>query len=133
MSLVKAMLNRSNGIKDLKRMVEDKKNEEKLQEMLKAQEALLENYSADDKKPKKHFDASTLELGGMTYFKMDKKWVRISVLTRDNEADITKFKFHFRNSYGNKVFISAKTYIEAQAVADAIYSQGMYKVSGSVV
>lgn len=126
----------ANALSGYKKQLEDAKNDEKIKRMLEEQNSLLNKYSSEKKAKKKSFDELVLEVGGMTHYNFNKKWYRISVLpchNKDDDFEITKFKFHFKNGFGHTVFISAKTYSDAQAVVNDIYGDGMYKVSASVV
>lgn len=135
MSLAKALSGYKSQLEAVKKQQEDIKNEEKINQMLKVQQDLLDKYESENvfKKQKKCYDPSVLEKGGNTHFKVNSKWFRISVLTGSNESDITKYKFHIKNGHGNIVFVSAKSYVDAQAVIDAIYGRNMFSVSGSAV
>jgi hypothetical protein len=150
MSLRNALIKNVKSMKELKKVIDEQNEQTKIEIMLEEQRKLLEQYDNDivqkegvfvdenvipvkEKKPKKYFDESVLQNGGHTHYQLNSKWYRISVLTNDNESDITKYKFHTKNGHDNTVFVSAKTYADAQGVIDSIYGKGMYKVSGVIV
>lgn len=92
----------------------------------------------------KFFDESVLSEGGATHFNLDGKWYAVSVLSLEDISALEdeelicedippKYKFHVRNAFGDYVFIKARDYKDAQAVADAMFGKGRYKVSASNV
>ena len=150
MSLRNALIKNVKSMKELKKAIDEQNEQIKIEMMLEEQRKLLEHYGSEtvtdenktveenvipvkEKKPKKCFDESVLQNGGHTHYQLNGKWYAISVLTQENESDITKYKFHTVNGHGNIVFVSAKSYSDAQGVVDNIYGKGMYKVSGVVV
>lgn len=96
---------------------------------------------------------STLEYiivnGGVYSYKHNGKNIKLSVLTQDdislldnvdnlNEQGIeydlpTKYKFHCMLANGNRLFVRAKDYIEAQAIVDELLGNNLYKVSSSKI
>ena len=110
----------------------------KIAEMLKQQIALLDegldiNKDGDVVKVKKEWNENILADGGISYYKLNDKWYRISVC--NNDSDIV-LKYWFKNALGVKVSVSAKTLKEAQAVVNDIYGvskdgKGKYSVSAS--
>ena len=57
--------------------------------------------------------------------------VKITVLTQDQEPTevSNKGKFSFRNACGNRIYISVKSYREADEFVAEIYGKGVYRVS----
>lgn len=100
----------------------------------------------------KKFDLKVLELGGTTYWNrkvvkqtVDKKTgvvkskegvqkVKIVVLTdQQDHSDVSnKGKFSFRNACGNRIYVSVKSYKEADEFVAEVYGKGMYRVSSVV-
>ena len=135
---------------EFKKQLEDKATDEKIAKMLAEQSDILNktiskdvnaskdtkskdvNASKDTKsKPKKWFDESVLSNGGNTHYKLNDKWYRISV---DSKSDVeyTQFKFHTTTALGYVLYISAKTYKDAQDVVDDIFGKkGLYLVSAT--
>ena len=112
----------------------------KIADMLKQQKALLDegldiNEYGDIVKVKKEWDETILDVGGVSYYKMNGKWYRVSVCNNDNDVVL---KYWFKNALGIKVSVSTKTLKEAQAVVNDIYgvskdNKGKYTVSASKV
>lgn len=57
--------------------------------------------------------------------------IKITVLTQDQESTEVgnKGKFSFRNACGNRIYISVKSYKEADEFVTAMYGKGTYRVS----
>ena len=122
-----------NALMGFKKQLEDKATDEKIAKMLAEQSNILnKGVSKDTKsKPKKWFDESVLSNGGNTYYKLNDKWYRISI---DSKIDVeyTQFKFHTTTALGYVLYISAKTYKDAQDVVDDIFGKkGLYLVSAT--
>ena len=88
------------------------------------------------KKDKKEWDENVLTKGGVTYFAMKTpdgktKKVKISVLTEKDEFNVisSKGKFLIKNAMGNKIYMSVKSYKEADMIIGQIYGSGMYRVT----
>ena len=119
-----------NALMGFKKQLEDKATDEKIAKMLAEQSDIL-NKGASKTKPKKWFDESVLSNGGNTHYKLNDKWYRISV---DSKSDVeyTQFKFHTTTALGYVLYISAKTYKDAQDVVDDIFGKkGLYLVSAT--
>ena len=87
--------------------------------------------------------------GGVHSYKHNGKNIKLSVLTQDelslldnvdnlNEKGVeynlpTKYKFHCMLANGNRLFVRAKDYIEAQAIVDELLGSKLYKVSCSKI
>ena len=126
-----------NALMGFKKQLEDKATDEKIAKMLAEQSDILNNGVSKDTKntkqpsPKKWFDESVLSNGGNTHYKLNDKWYRISV---DSKGDVeyTQFKFHTTTALGYVLYISAKTYKDAQDVVDDIFGKkGLYLVSAT--
>ena len=117
-----------NALMGFKKQLEDKATDEKIAKMLAEQSDIL-NKGVSKAKAKKWFDESVLSSGGDTHYKLNDKWYRISV---DSKSDVeyTQLKFHATTALGYVLYISAKTYKDAQDVVDGIFGKkGLYLVS----
>ena len=120
-----------NALLGFKKQLEDKATDEKIAKMLAEQSDILNKHVAKSATPKKWFDESVLYKGGNTHYKLNDKWYRISV---DSKSDVeyTQFKFHTTTALGYVLYISAKTYKDAQDVVDDIFGKkGLYLVSAT--
>ena len=105
-----------------------------IQTMLREQQRLLDegcvnntiNKDGDIIKVKKEWNENILADGGVSYYKMNDKWYRVSVCDGDNDIIL---KFRFKDAMGRWVSVSTKTLKEAQAVVNDIYGKGKYIVS----
>ena len=110
----------------------------KIQAMLDEQKRLLNegldiSKDGDIIKVKKEWDEDILTDGGISYYKLNDKWYRVSVCNGDNDVVL---KYWFKNALGVKVSVSTKTLKEAQAVVNDIYGvskdgKGKYNLSAS--
>ena len=120
-----------NALMGFKKQLEDKATDEKIAKMLAEQSDILNKHVAKSATPKKWFDESVLSNGGNTHYKLNDKWYRISV---DSKSDVeyTQFKFHTTTALGYVLYISTKTYKDAQDVVDDIFGKkGLYLVSAT--
>ena len=120
-----------NALMGFKKQLEDKATDEKIAKMLAEQSNILNKGVVKQPSPKKWFDESVLSNGGNTHYKLNDKWYRISV---DSKSDVeyTQFKFHTTTALGYVLYISAKTYKDAQDVVDDIFGKkGLYLVSAT--
>ena len=120
-----------NALIGFKKQLEDKARDEKIAKMLAEQSDILNKGVVKQPSPKKWFDESVLSNGGNTHYKLNNKWYRISV---DSKSDVeyTQFKFHTTTALGYVLYISAKTYKDAQDVVDDIFGKkGLYLVSAT--
>ena len=120
-----------NALMGFKKQLEDKATDEKIAKMLAEQSDILNKSVSKQPKPKKWFDESVISNGGNTHYKLNDKWYRISV---DSKSDVeyTQFKFHTTTALGYVLYISAKTYKDAQDVVDDIFGKkGLYLVSAT--
>lgn len=95
----------------------------KIQAMLDEQKRLLGegldiNKDGDIIKVKKEWNEDILTDGGISYYKMNDKWYRVSVCDGDNDVIL---KFRFKDAVGRWVSVSARSLKEAQQVIDSIY------------
>ena len=79
-------------------------------------------------KVKKEWDENILADGGISYYKLNDKWYRVSVVGDNNDIIL---KFRFKDAMGRWVSVSTKALKEAQAVVNDIYGKGKYTVSVS--
>ena len=105
---------------------QEKKEKEivaKIQAMIDEQKRLLGegldiNKDGDIVKVKKEWNDDILTDGGVSYYKMNDKWYRVSVCDNDNDIIL---KFRFKDAIGRWVSVSARSLKEAQQVIDSIY------------
>ena len=133
MSLKNALMGYKQQIDAVKKQLEDKATDEKIAKMLAEQSDIINKGTSKETKTKakKRFDESVLSNGGNTHYKLNDKWYRISV---DSKSDVeyTQFKFHTTTALGYVLYISAKTYKDAQDVVDGIFGKkGLYLVSAT--
>ena len=113
---------------------QEKKDKEivaKIQAMLNEQKRLLGkgldiNKDGDIVKVKKEWNENVLTDGGVSYYKLNDKWYRVSVCDGDNDIVL---KFKIKSALGKTLSVSARTYQEAQSVIDDIFGKGKYIVS----
>ena len=112
----------------------------KIQAMLDEQKRLLGegldiSKDGDIVKVKKEWNEGILTNGGVSYYKLNNKWYRVSVCGDDNNVIL---KFRFKDAMGRWVSVSAKALKEAQQVVDDIYGtpkdgKSKYSVSASKI
>ena len=95
----------------------------KIQAMIDEQNRLLNegmdiNKDGDIVKVKKEWNENVLTEGGISYYKLNDKWYKVSVCDGDNDVIL---KFRFKDAMGRWVSISAGSLKEAQQVIDSIY------------
>ena len=95
----------------------------KIQAMIDEQKRLLNegldiNKDGDIIKVKKEWNEAILTDGGISYYKLNDKWYRVSVCDGDNDVIL---KFRFKDAVGRWVSVSARSLKEAQQVIDSIY------------
>ena len=120
----------------LMQLQQEKKEKEitaRIQAMIDEQKRLLGegldiSKDGDIIKVKKEWNEDILTDGGISYYKLNDKWYRVSVCDGDNDIVL---KYWFKNALGVKVSISTKALKEAQAVINDIYGKGKYIVSAS--
>ena len=101
---------------------QEKKEKEivdKIQAMLNEQNRLLNEGCVNNTiKAKKEWDEYVLINGGISYYKLNNKWYKVSVCDGNNDVIL---KFRFKDAIGRWVSVSAKSIKEAQQVVDSIY------------
>ena len=115
---------------------QEKKEKEivdKIQAMIDEQKRLLNegldiNEDGDIVKVKKVWNEDILMNGGVSYYKLNDKWYRVSVCNGDNDIIL---KFRFKDAVGRWVSVSSRTLRDAQSVVNDIYGKGKYIVSAS--
>ena len=116
---------------------QEKKEKEitaRIQAMINEQKRLLGegcvnntvNKDGDITKVKKEWNENVLTEGGISYYKLNNKWYKVSVCDGDNDVIL---KFRFKDAMGRWVSISAATLKEAQVVVDDIFGKHKYTVS----
>ena len=108
---------------------------ENIEAMLAQQKALLGegldiSKDGDIIKVKKEWNEDILTDGGISYYKLNNKWYRVSVCNNDNDIVL---KFRFKDAIGRWVSVSAKSIKEAQSVVDDIFGKGKYTVSACYI
>ena len=101
---------------------QEKKEKEitaRIQAMIDEQNSLLnEGCVNNTTKVKKGWDEYVLINGGISYYKLNNKWYKVSVCDGDNDVIL---KFRFKDAIGRWVSVSATTLKQAQQVVDSIY------------
>ena len=116
---------------------QEKKEKEimaKIQTMLDEQRRLLDvgcinntvNKDGDIVKVKKEWNPNILTEGGISYYKLNDKWYKVSVCNNDNDVVL---KFKIKTALDKTLSVSAKTLKEAQSVVDDLFGKGKYVVS----
>ena len=93
-------------------------------------EGLDINKDGDIIKVKKEWNENILADGGISYYKLNDKWYRVSVVGDNNDIIL---KFRFKDAMGRWVSVSAKSIQQAQSVVDDIFGKGKYIVSSGKV
>ena len=124
MSLKSALL-------QVKQESKEKEIAAKIQAMIDEQKRLLGegldiNKDGDIVKVKKEWNEDILTDGGISYYKLNNKWYRVSVCGGDNDVVL---KFRFKDAVGRWVSVSTRTLKEAQSVVDDIFGKHKYTVS----
>ena len=92
----------------------------------------------------KEFNIDILSSGGTTYWKQQytdnkgkvkTKDVKITVVLQGTDSSdySNKGKFSFRDGCGSRVFISVKSYAEAEKFIEEFYGKGKYTLSCSAI
>ena len=103
----------------------------KIQAMINEQKRLLNegmdiNKDGDIVKVKKEWDENILADGGISYYKLNDKWYRVSVCDGGNDVVL---KFKIKTALGKTLSVSSKTLKDAQSVVDDLFGKGKYIVS----
>mgnify|MGYP003602529801 CR=1 FL=1 len=128
MSLKSALLA---TIKLKQELEKEKEITNKIKKMIDGQKALLDtslstNESHDIVRVQKAWNPDIICDGGVSYYKHNNKWYRISVCNDGNDVIL---KFRFKDARNRLVSISSRTLREAQEVVDDVYGKGKYTVS----
>ena len=103
---------------------------ERIEAMLTQQKALLNSNHTGSvtatNKTTKTWNPNILTEGGVSYYKMNNKWYRVSVCDGGNDVVL---KFTIKDAMGRWVSVSAKSLKEAQSVVDDIFGKYKYTVS----
>ena len=113
---------------------QEKKEKEisvKIQAMIDEQKALLGegldiSKDGDIIKVKKEWNEDILTDGGVSYYRLNDKWYRVSVCNGDNDIIL---KFKIKTALDKTLSVSAKALKEAQSVVDDLFGKGKYIVS----
>ena len=115
------------SLKDALIQIQQEKKEkeitDRIQTMIDEQKRLLNegldiSKDGDIVKVKKEWNDDILTDGGISYYKLNNKWYRVSVCDNDNDIIL---KFRFKDAVGRWVSVSARSLKEAQQVIDSIY------------
>ena len=100
---------------------------ERIEAMINEQNRLLNEGCVNNTiKVKKEWNDSILTEGGVSYYRLNDKWYKVSICDSDNDVVL---KFKFKDAMNRLVSISAKSIKEAQDVVDEVYGKGKYTVS----
>ena len=103
---------------------------ERIEAMLTQQKALLNSNHTGSvtatNKTTKTWNPNILTEGGVSYYKMNNKWYRVSVCDGGNDVVL---KFTIKDAMGRWVSVSARSLKEAQSVVDDIFGKYKYTVS----
>ena len=103
---------------------------ERIEAMLTQQKALLNSNHTGSvtatNKTTKTWNPNILTEGGVSYYKLNDKWYRVSVCNGDNDIIL---KFKIKTALDKTLSVSAKTLKEAQSVVDDLFGKGKYIVS----
>ena len=107
----------------------------KIKAMIDEQKRLLGegldiSKDGDIVKVKKEWNEDILTDGGISYYKLNDKWYRVSVCDGDNDIIL---KFKIKTALDKTLSVSARTYQEAQSVIDGIFGKDKYVVSAGKV
>ena len=102
----------------------------KIQAMIDEQKALLNSNHTGSvtatNKTTKTWNPNILTEGGVSYYRLNDKWYRVSVCNGDNDIIL---KFKIKTALDKTLSVSAKTLKQAQSVVDDIFGKGKYIVS----
>ena len=103
---------------------------ERIEAMLAQQKALLNSNHTGSvtatNKTTKTWNPNILTEGGVSYYKLNDKWYRVSVCDGGNDVVL---KFTIKDAMGRWVSVSARSLKEAQSVVDDIFGKHKYTVS----
>ena len=103
---------------------------ERIEAMLAQQKALLNSNHTGSvtatNKTTKTWNPNILTEGGVSYYKLNDKWYRVSVCNNDNDVIL---KFKIKTALDKTLSVSAKTLKGAQSVVDDLFGKGKYIAS----
>ena len=103
---------------------------ERIEAMLAQQKALLNSNHTGSvtatNKTTKTWNPNILTEGGVSYYRLNDKWYRVSVCNGDNDIIL---KFKIKTALDKTLSVSSKTLKEAQSVVDDLFGKGKYIVS----
>ena len=103
---------------------------ERIEAMLAQQKALLNSNHTGSvtatNKTTKTWNPNILTEGGVSYYRLNDKWYRVSVCNGDNDVIL---KFKIKTALDKTLSVSAKALKEAQSVVDDLFGKGKYIVS----
>ena len=118
------------ALMQLQQEKKEKEITEKIEAMLAQQKALLNSNHTGSvtatNKTTKTWNPNILTEGGISYYKLNDKWYRVSVCDGDNDIIL---KFKIKTALDKTLSVSAKTLKEAQSVVDDLFGKGKYIVS----
>ena len=103
----------------------------KIKAMIDEQKRLLGegldiSKDGDIVKVKKEWNEDILAGGGISYYKLNDKWYKVSVCNNDNDVIL---KFKIKTALDKTLSVSAKSLKGAQSVVDDLFGKGKYVVS----
>ena len=108
----------------------EKEISERIEAMLAQQKALLNSNHTGSvtatNKTTKTWNPNILTEGGISYYRLNGTWYRVSVCNGDNDIIL---KFKIKTALDKTLSVSAKTLKEAQSVVDDLFGKGKYIVS----
>ena len=118
------------ALMQIKQAKKEKEIVDKIQTMLDEQKALLNSNTTcmvtATNKTTKTWNPNILTDGGISYYKLNNKWYKVSVCDGDNDVVL---KFTIKDAMSRLVSVSARTLKEAQSVVDDIFGKHKYTVS----
>ena len=108
----------------------EKEITERIEAMLAQQKALLNSNHTGSvtatNKTTKTWNPNILTEGGVSYYRLNGKWYRVSVCNGDNDIIL---KFKIKTALDKTLSVATKTLKEAQSVVDDLFGKGKYIVS----
>lgn len=82
----------------------------------------------------KELDLNVLQNGGTTEWEYQKgKCVTIFVHVVNSEDDLPKGRFHFKDAFGNRIYVKTKDRQVAQMFVNKFYGNNKYNLSTSLI
>lgn len=144
MSLKEALLKHKQQLDEIKQEIIEKQQTEKLQMMLAQQQRILDRCEDPAPPPVKikkevtkvdySFKPEVLSHGGGCFYHTmidgKKRKFRISVTSETHDVVL---KYHCKLASNERFSVNARSYSEANAIVDELFSKNMYHVSGTAV